>query len=135
MASQKSKTNTGKPESVGQLIAGLEHPHKSGIEKLRAMILATDKRISEEIKWNAPSFKIEDHFATFKIYPPKNIQLVLHTGAKAKGDARAFKIEDPDKLLKWPASDRAVLTLASEAELLSQQASVQRILKQWVAQL
>ena len=60
---------------------------------------------------------------------------MLHTGAKVKSNAQAFKIEDPDKLLKWPAADRAVLTMASEADLSSHEISVQRILKQWVAQL
>jgi Domain of unknown function (DU1801) len=121
--------------AVDEFLASLKHPHLAGIEQLRAMILGMNKKISEEIKWNAPSFKLVDHFATFRVSPPKNIQLILHTGAKAKSNARAFKIDDPDGLLKWPAKDRAVLTLASTAALKTHKASVLRILKQWVAQL
>jgi hypothetical protein len=135
MATQKSKTAASSPKTVAEFLAQAEHPHKAGIEQLRAMILGLDRRVSEEIKWNAPSFKLDDHFATFKLYPPKNIQLVLHTGAKAKSNAKALSIDDPNGLLKWPATDRCVLTLRSTAELATHQASVLRILKQWVAQL
>lgn len=120
--------------AVDDFLEKLKHPHKDGIEELRRMILGLNKKITEEIKWNAPSFKLEDHFATFKVHPPRSIQLVLHTGAKVK-DNKAFTIDDPDGLLKWPAKDRCLLTLESGAALKFQRASVRRILKQWVAQL
>jgi predicted transport protein len=117
------------------LLAGLEHPHKAGIEALRRCILALSENVTEEVKWNAPSFRIEDHFATFRLHPAKSIQLVLHTGAKVKKDAKAFRIDDPAGLLKWPAADRAVLTFASEAELQNHMADVTHLLRQWIAQL
>lgn len=120
--------------AVDDFLQTLEHPHKDGIEELRRMILGLNKGITEEIKWNAPSFKLEDHFATFKVHPPRSIQLVLHTGAKAK-DNQAFTIDDQDGLLKWPAKDRCLLTLESGAVLKLHRARVRRILKQWVAQL
>jgi predicted transport protein len=135
MPTHRSKpTNTG-ASSVLALLANLDHPHQDGFELLRSLILALDKRITEEVKWNAPSFKLEDHFATFKLRPPKNIQLVLHTGAKVKSNAKSFTVDDPDQLLKWAAGDRCVLTLASTSELRSRQSSVQRIINQWIAQL
>ena len=99
------------------------------------MILKIDERITEEIKWNAPSFKLDDHFATFRVHPPKNIQLILHTGAKAKANSKKFAIEDPEELLQWPATDRCVLTLASAAELKKHRASVLKIIRQWIVQL
>lgn len=133
MAPTKSKTAAS--QTVSDFIAELTHPHKAGIELLRAMILGLDARISEEIKWNAPSFKLNDHFATFKLYPPKNIQLVLHTGAKVKSNIKAFSIDDPDNLLKWPAADRSLLTLTSTEYLKAHKSSVLRILKQWMSQL
>lgn len=135
MPTRKSKPETTGTQAVSDLLSGLDHPHKEGIELLRRLILDVDSRITEEVKWNAPSFKLEDHFATFKLHPPKNVQLVLHTGAKAKSDAKAFAIEDTEGLLKWAASDRAVLTLASTAEAQARQAAVLRIVRQWVAQL
>lgn len=131
---------TLKPKAAGagrvtELLATLDHPHKAGIERLRALILGLDRRITEAIKWNAPSFRLDDHFATFRLYPPKNIQLVLHTGATAKSNTRSFAIDDPDVLLAWPASDRCVLTLASAEELASHEVAVLGIVRQWIAQL
>ncbi len=87
------------------------------------------------MKWNAPSFRVGDHFATFRLHPPRGIQLVLHTGAKARSDTRAFAIDDPAGLLRWQASDRCVLMLASAEALATHEAAVMRILRQWIAQL
>lgn len=135
MPARKSKPAARESTAVSALLAGLEHPHKAGIEVLRKWILALNEGITEEVKWNAPSFKVADHFATFRLHPPKNVQLILHTGAKARSNAKAFAIDDPAGLLKWPASDRAVLTLASESELRKHKDDVLHVLKQWIAQL
>jgi hypothetical protein len=135
MATRTPKTAAADATSVTAFLANLDHPHRAGIERLRTLILGLDPRIGEEIKWNAPSFRFDDHFATFKVYPPKNIQLVLHTGAKAKSNARTFAIDDPDRLLTWPATDRCVLTLASTQALIDHETAVLRIIRQWIEQL
>ena len=135
MPERNRKAPEGAGTSVTQFLATLDHPHKEGIELLRSVILGVDRRIREGIKWNAPSFMLADHFATFRLHPPKNVQLILHTGAKARSGAKVFRIDDPEGLLKWPASDRAVLTFASTAEAKASKAAVQHIVKQWIAQL
>jgi hypothetical protein len=135
MPIRKATSSQGEPSPVSVFLANLDHPHKEGVELLREVILSVDPRITDAIKWNAPSFILRDHFATFRLQPPKGLQLILHTGAKGKSGARVFKIEDPAGLLKWPASDRAVLTLASTAEAKKSKAAVREIIKQWVAQL
>lgn len=135
MTARKPAQGRAVQHSVQDLLANLEHPHAAGILRLREIVLALDRRIAEEIKWNAPSFRIDDHFATFRLHPPKQIQLVLHTGAKAQSNDRSFVIDDPSGLLKWLASDRCVLTLANEAELSANEAAVQRIIQQWIEQL
>jgi hypothetical protein len=120
---------------VDSFIKQLDHPCKTGINRLRAAIKSLDSRIVEEIKWNAPSFKIEDHFATFKLYPPKNIQIVLHTGAKPKTPLRAFTLDDPHKLLNWPTIDRCVITLQSSEQAEQLEKVVADMVKQWIQQL
>ena len=115
--------------------APLEHPHQDGIDRLRKAILGIDPRIVEEVKWNAPSFKLAEHFATFKLHPPKQIQLVLHTGSKPIVPVRQFKLDAPPGLLKWAAPDRCVITLASSADALKYEAEVVGLVRQWIAQL
>lgn len=112
-----------------------EHPHQDGIDRLRKAILGIDPRIIEEVKWNAPSFKLTDHFATFKLHPPKHIQLVLHTGSKPIVPVRQFKLDAPVGLVKWAAPDRCVLTLASSEEARKHEAEVVAVVRQWLAQL
>jgi hypothetical protein len=94
-----------------------------------------DKRIRESVKWNAPSFYIEEHFATLNLRPVDTIQVILHTGAKAKSDSQVMNISDPSSLLKWAAKDRCVLTFSSTKDLQSKEAAFVSILKQWIEQL
>ena len=122
-------------DKVDAFMAQLEHPYKEIIQDLRLLILAADPRVSEQIKWNAPSFLIEDHFATFKLYPPNAIQLVLHTGAKVKNHPKTFVVDDPNSLLQWVTGDRCVLTLKSAEHARQVREAVASIIKQWIRQL
>jgi hypothetical protein len=122
-------------DKVDAFMAQLEHPFKETIQDLRFLILASDPRVREQIKWNAPSFLIEDYFATFKLYPPNAIQLVLHTGAKVKNHPKTFVIDDPHNLLKWATGDRCVLILKSAEHARQMREAVASIIKQWIGQL
>ena len=125
----------GNTNEVDGFMAQLAHPHKDAIQEVRALVLSADPRVNERIKWNAPSFFIDDDFATFKLQPPSTIQLVLHTGAKVKSQLRTFSIDDPHKLLKWAAGDRCVLTLTSAEHAQQMREAVASIIKQWIQQL
>ncbi len=130
--SNKSPENGNNVETF---MADLVHPHKDGVERLRNAILGIDGRITEEVKWNAPSFKLDDHFATFKLHPPKQIQLVLHIGSKPVVPPRHFHLDVPPGLVKWAASDRCVITLQSTEHALQHEADVVSIVRQWITQL
>lgn len=121
--------------SVDAFLAALEHPHKEGIQQLRVGILNLDPRVTEDVKWNAPSFKLDDHFATFKLHPPQQIQLVLHRGAKKRPLQRPFELSDPHGLVKWAAPDRCVVTLASAQQAIEREAEVLALVRAWMAQL
>ena len=120
---------------VNEFMAGLEHPLKPEIEALRAIILGADKRIQESIKWNAPSFYIDEHFATFKLHPTQTIQVVFHRGAKAKDNSAEMKIGDPSGLLKWAASDRGVATFSSMSDIQAKKAALVDIVQRWINNL
>jgi len=136
MANTRSKgSDVRGTEEVARFLDDLQHPLKQGVLLLRECILRVDARIREEVKWNAPSFMLADHFATFKLRPVTAIQLVLHTGAKVKAAPKPFTVEDPEKLLKWAAKDRCVLTLRSVEEAELKVDAVERIVAQWIRQL
>ena len=72
-------------QSVTAFLETLEHPRKAEIERLRAIILAADPTLGEQIKWNAPSFgrNGEDRI-TFRLQPGDKVDLIFHRGAKVK---------------------------------------------------
>lgn len=121
--------------SVEAYLSALKHPRKSDIETVRSIIRSVDKRIREEVKWNAPSFALEDHFATMKLQPANCVQVVLHTGAKVKSNAKAMTIDDPQGLCKWAAKDRCLITFADAADIKVKKAAFVKVLKQWIEQL
>ncbi len=133
-ANKPSRVPSGSP-AVNAFMDKLDHPHKAAIQALRSLVLSLDSRIKEELKWNAPSFYLEDHFATFKLRPSETIQVVLHTGAKVKEAPRPFKVSDPEKLLKWAAKDRCIVTFSSAEDAKAKRESFAAIVRSWIRQL
>ena len=124
-----------KSDAVDDFMARLEHPLKAEIEAVRAIILGADPRIHESIKWNAPSFSIAEHFATFKLRPIETVQVVFHTGAKSKPTATAMEIDDPAGLLTWAAKDRCVATFSDMRDITSKTTALVMIVNQWIEQM
>jgi hypothetical protein len=136
---QKSTTGgptASGPTDVDKLLAELDHPLLAELQALRTIFLAADERISEGVKWNAPSFFYIDWFATFNLRSTKEIQVILHTGAKVKASSiDGVPIDDPEGLLKWLAKDRCLVTLSGMSEIEVKKEAVTAIIQQWVNQM
>ena len=130
-----AKSQPQSDPAVDEFLAGLEHPLKKEIETLRKLILAVDRSIREGIKWNSPSFKTADWFATMNLRGDR-IWLILHTGAKVKDSAKdGVPIADPTGLLEWLAKDRAVVKFADAKAVKAKKGALQAILKEWIQTL
>ena len=116
---------------VSAFIAALKHPNEAEILALRGTILGVDPGISEEIKWNAPSFRTHEHFATMHLRAKTGIQLVLHSGAKKRA-LPTPNITDPDGLLEWRAPDRAIARFDNLDDLAARKHALEAILRQWI---
>jgi len=46
-----------KRETVDEYMAALDHPFKAEVEALRAIIKGVNPNITEQVKWNAPSYR------------------------------------------------------------------------------
>lgn len=57
-------------EAVDSFIKKLKHPMKDVAKLLRETILSADKRIGEEIAWNAPAFYFN---GKMKPFDPKEV--------------------------------------------------------------
>jgi hypothetical protein len=111
-------------------MAALDHPLKADIEAVRAAMLATDPSISDGVKWNAPSFRTTEWFATVNLRSRDAVQVILHLGAKAGKEAGA--IPDPEGLLEWRGKDRAIVTLGSGSALKANLPPLKAVVKVWI---
>ena len=85
-----------------------DNPMKPVVAAIREVILATDPRITEAIKWQAPTFIYKGNIASFFPNAKKHASLMFHKGADIPGDfpnltgdgkeARSFKVTDLDDL-------------------------------------
>lgn len=127
---------------VDDFMAKLDHPLKAGVELVRKVLLGADRRVREEVKWNAPSFRLEgaaDCFATANVHQNRQeavVLLVFHRGVKAvkatKG-AAAPTIRDPEKLLEWRGKERAIARFADVKSIQARRAELAEIARQWIA--
>lgn len=107
-----------KPPSVDEFLLLSAHPLTEGAALFRSALMACDPTLSEQIKWNAPSFGRDFDDRVTMGFRPEELQIVFHRGVKPK-DPTGFTFDDPSGLLKWMTKDRAVVRLRSMEEIQS----------------
>lgn len=63
----------------------LDHPLKDVMLQVRKVILDTDRRLDETIKWKSPTFNFEGNMASIDPRSKKHVQLMFHQGVKLPG--------------------------------------------------
>lgn len=122
--------------AVDQFMAALNHPCKVEIEALRAALRAFDPAIAEGVKWNAPSWRTSEYFATTHLRAKTGFRLILHRGAKARElPDGGLALADPTGLLKWLGRDRTQVEFASPADFAAKLPALQAVIQQWIRQL
>ena len=120
-------------DAVDAYLTGLEPSAREAVDALRAIVIDAAPELNERIKWNAPSFALGDEDRiTLGLERKGGVRVVLHRGAKAK-DSQDFAFDDPAKLAKWPASDRAVLTFTDAAEIEAKREALRDLFARWIA--
>ncbi|MGD6819027.1 DUF1801 domain-containing protein [Metabacillus sp. 84] len=122
------------PEQVQEFMKNLEHPLKEEIEKVRVIILSTDRNITEHIKWNAPSFCYEgEDRITLNLQGKGFFRLIFHCGAKIK-ERKTYEplIADPSGLLEWKAADRAILKFSDKYQVKANEEKIREIISNWL---
>ena len=91
-----------KSPEVDAWLDAYDNPMKPVVAAIREVILATDPRITEAIKWQAPTFIYKGNIASFFPKAKKHASLMFHKGASIPGqfpnltgegkEARSFKV-------------------------------------------
>jgi hypothetical protein len=127
------RTESSTSQEVETFLAALDHPRKPEILAVREIILGADPRIGEGIKWNAPSFRTSEWFATFHLRAKEGVHVVLHFGAKKRdGFTPRSAISDPESLLEWAGEDRAFAKFRDLADVRTKQSAFAAVLRQWI---
>lgn len=89
---------------VDAWLAAYDNPMKPVVTAIRDLVLESDPRISESIKWQAPTFEYKGNIASFFPRARKHASLMFHKGAEIPGafphlegdgkEARSFKVKD-----------------------------------------
>jgi len=120
---------------VDAFLETLEHPLRDDVVRVRQLILSALPDITEAIKWNAPSFRATEFFATFNLRAKDEVQLIFHTGAKKKAKPKKVALSPrAEALVTWLDPDRALVTL-SPSKLSAQRLAFTTLVREWVTQL
>jgi len=119
---------------VDAFMRALSHPRKAEIESVRTLIRGADPTIEEGIKWNAPSFRTTEWFATVNLRAKAGVQVILHLGAKVKAKGwTGMTVADPAGLLEWLGKDRASVVFADAKAIAARKKEFTAIVRQWIA--
>ena len=128
-----AKHSSPTPESVEAFVDLLDEASKPAVCALRQIILAADPSIAEGIKWNVPSFRTSEYFATMHLRAKESVQVILHLGAKTRDTSiTGVAIADPGSLLVWLAKDRASVTFGDLNDIDARRSAFTDIIRQWI---
>lgn len=71
---------------VDDWMARYDNPQKELVDAIRKSILKADKRVTECIKWQAPTFVYKGNIASFFPKAKARASLMFHKGATIPGD-------------------------------------------------
>ena len=110
---------------VDAYMRDLDHPFKAEIEALRAIILGVSPKISERIKWNAPSFFYKEDLGAFHPRATEFAHLVLLFPGGAGVPAKS-------SLLEGTAKDRREAKFHSLEDIETKKRALEKLIKDWV---
>lgn len=89
-------------------------PQKANMMAVRSILLGADARLTECVKWQAPTFVFNGNMASFNPRATKAVSLMFHHGATIPGDHPLLKGDGAQARSISLASAEAVQAAASE---------------------
>ena len=118
---KKVKAVMNGTEQVNEFMDKLDHPLKAEVQIIREIIKNVNKDITEQIKWNAPSFSYHgEYLVTFNLRRTEHIHLVFHNPMIAKVQS---------KLLEGDYKDRRMAYFAGTNDIKAKKPILEKALK------
>ena len=100
-----------------------DHPLTKEIQKVREIVLSTDDRITEAIKWSSPTFIYKGNIASFFMNAKKFVSLMFHKGALIPND---------HGLLEGDGTEARVARFHDLNDIVMKKDSLQKIILAWI---
>ena len=100
-----------------------DNPQKDLVQSVRQVILDTDPRITETIKWQAPTFMYRGNIASFYPKTKTHVSLMFHTGAS---------LPDPSGVLEGEGDTSRVLRILNHGDLTAKTDAIRRLITSWI---
>jgi hypothetical protein len=113
-----------KPPTVDEFMSVLDHPYKAEVQVVREVILGINPGITEQVKWNAPSFSYKGYLATFSLHRREYALLIFHDGAILDGQ---------DGLLEGTYPDRRMVYFHSLDDVAAKRPRLEAAIREWIA--
>lgn len=97
-------------------------------------ILQAEPDLTEQIKWNAPSFGRDGvDRITFNLRPTDRVQLIFHRGSKAVHDLVPFRFHDSNGLLEKITEERGQVVFRDVSAFQAEKESLLALVHDWIA--
>jgi hypothetical protein len=100
-AAKKAQQPVNKTAEVEEFLDKLDHPFKAEAYAVRDIIKGVSQDITEQIKWNAPSFSYKGYMATFNLWAKQHVHLVFHNGTILSNESGLLEGNYPDRRMAY----------------------------------
>jgi len=110
-------------EEVDTFLKDKNHPLTNEIQRVREIILETDPKITEAIKWKSPTFIYKGNIASFFMNAKKFVSLMFHKGAL---------IKDTHGLLEGDGKEARVARFTDMENIEEKKDALMSIISEWI---
>lgn len=100
-----------------------DNPQKDLVGAVRRVILAAEDRVTETIKWQAPTFVYRGNIASFYPKSKTHVSLLFHTGAS---------LPDPHGLLEGSGDTSRVAKFLDADDLAKKKPALEELIHAWI---
>jgi hypothetical protein len=99
------------------------NPQRDLVKAVREAVLDADERVTETVKWQAPTFVYKGNIASFYPKTKTHASLMFHRGAM---------LDDPDGLLEGEGDVSRVARFLDADDLGRKREALQRLIRNWI---
>ena len=125
-----------KYKTIEEFLSSLSDEKRQQVDVLRSLILKSEPKLDEHIKWNAPSYVFdgEDRITFNLLNKQAVVKLVLHMGATRKEDKKGTPVmQDESGLVEWSSDIRGMITFTDIEHINSNLPALKSIISHWLS--